>query len=162
METRFVISLEDFPEEGRRLCGELDGAVFGIDDADLRCTGALRYDFDAQLYETELVLRGSASAPFRLRCVRCLQEFDYELELDGLTLSADVKGKLAVDLTDELREELVIELPAYPKCELVDAECKINDSFGDFRLAKDPQLGVDSATPSGESVWDALDKIPGR
>ncbi len=162
METRFVISLEEFPEEGRHVEGELDGAIFGIDGADLRCTGPLSYEFDAQLYETELVLRGSAGAPFRLRCVRCLQEFDYELVVEDITLSADVKGKLSVDLTDELREELVLELPAYPKCELVEEECKINDSFGDFRLAKDPLPGVDSATPSGESVWDALDSLSGR
>ncbi len=162
MQTRFVISLEEFPEEGLHLVGEVDGAIFGIDDADLRCTGPLSYDVEVQLYDTELVLRGRVSAPFRLRCVRCLAEFDYELEIDELTLSADVKNKLSVDLTDELREELVLELPAYPKCELVDAECKINDSFGDFRLAKDPQPGVDSATPSGESVWDALDSLPGR
>ncbi len=162
METRFVISLEEFPEEGLHLVGEVDGAVFGIDDADLRCTGALSYDVEVQLYDTELVLRGRVSAPFRLRCVRCLEEFDYELELDELTLSVDVKGKLAADLTEELREELVLELPAYPKCELIGEECKINASFGDFRLDKDPQPGVNSATPSGESVWDALDSIPGR
>ncbi len=162
METRFVISLEEFPEEGLHLVGEVDGAIFGIDDADLRCTGPLSYDVEVQLYDTELVLRGCVSAPFRLRCVRCLEEFDYELEIDDLTLSADVKGKLAIDLTEELREELVLELPAYPKCELMGEECKINDSFSDFRLDKDPQPGVDSATPSGESVWDALDSFSGR
>ncbi len=119
METRFVISLEEFPEEGLHLVGEVDGAIFGIDEADLRSTGPLSYDVDVQLYDTELVLRGSVSAPFRMRCVRCLEEFDYVLELDELTLSADVKGKLAVDLTEELREELVLELPAYPKCEVI-------------------------------------------
>ncbi len=162
METRFVISLEEFPEDGLHLVGELDGALIGIDEADLRSTGPLHYDVEVQLYDTELVLRGRVSASFRMRCVRCLEEFDYDLELDELTLSADVKGKLAVDLTDELREELVLELPAYPKCELVGEECKINDSFGDFRLAKDPQPGVDSATPSGESVWDALDSLSGQ
>ncbi len=160
METRFVIPLEEFPEEGLRLEGEVSGAIFGIDEADLRSTGPLHYDVEVQLYDTELVLRGSVSAPFRMRCVRCLEEFDYVLELDGLTLSADVKDKLSVDLTEELREELVLELPPYPKCELIGEECKINDSFGDFRLDKDPQPGVDSATPSGESVWDALDSLP--
>ncbi len=162
METRFVIPLEEFPEEGLRLEGELDGAILGIEEADMRSTGPLHYEVEVQLYDTELVLRGTVSAPFRMRCVRCLEEFDYELVLDELTLSADVKDRLSIDLTDELREELVLELPAYPKCELVDEECKINDSFGDFRLAKDPQPGVDSATPSGESVWDALDSLPGQ
>ncbi len=162
MQSRLIISLEEFPEEGRRLCGELDGALFGIDDDFLRSTGPLEYELEAHLYDTELMLRGRASAPFRLRCNRCLEEFDYEAEIEDVILTEDVKGKLEVDLTEQLREELVLCLPDYPKCELVGEECKINASFGDFRLDKDPQMGVDSATPSGESVWDALDKIPNR
>ena len=68
--------------------------------------------------------------------------------------------KLAQDITEDLREEVVLGLPSYPKCEISGLECEINDTFGDFRLDKDPHSGVDSATPSGESVWDALDKFP--
>ncbi len=160
MQARLIIPLEEFPEEGRRLGGELDGALFGIDDDFLRCAGPLEYELDAQLYDTELVVRGRASAPFRLRCNRCLEEFDYVVEVDDIALTEDVKGKLSVDITEQLREELVLALPDYPKCELVGEECKINASYGDFRLDKDPLSGVDSATPSGESVWDALDQIP--
>ncbi len=162
MQQRLIIPLEEFPEEGRRLGGELDGALFGIDDDFLRSTGPLRYELEAQLYDTELMVRGRASAPFRLRCNRCLEEFDYEVEVEDIILTEDVKGKLEADLTEQLREELVLCLPDYPKCELVGEECEMqkNASYGDFRLDKDPQSGVDSATPSGESVWDALDQIP--
>ncbi len=160
MQERLIISLEEFPEQGRRLCGELDGALFGIDDDFLRSVGPLVYELDAQLYDTELMVRGRASAPFRLRCNRCLEEFDYEVEVEDIILTEDVRGKLEADLTEQLREELVLDLPDYPKCELVGEECKINAAYGDFRLDKDPQTGVNSATPSGESVWDALDQIP--
>jgi hypothetical protein len=83
-----------------------------------------------------------------------------KVELDDLAFSYDVKGKLALDVTEDLREEVVLALPSYPKCEISDLECEINDTFGDFRLDKDPQPGVNSATPSGDSVWDALDSLP--
>ena len=160
MQTQLIISLEDFPEEGRILRGELDSALFGIDSASLRSTGPLSYDLEVQLFETELMVRGSLTAPFELRCDRCLAQFPYEIEIDDFTLSYDVKGKLALDITEDLREEVVLALPSYPKCEISGLECEINDTFGDFRLDKDPQMGVDSATPSGESVWDALDQLP--
>ncbi len=160
MQTQLIISLEEFPEEGRYLSGELDAAIFGIDSAALHSTGPLRYELEAQLFETELVLRGSISAPFELRCDRCLNQFPYTVELEELAFSYDVKGKLALDITDDLREEVVLALPSYPKCEISGLECEINDTFGDFRLDKSPQPGVNSATPSGESVWDALDSLP--
>lgn len=160
MQKSLIISLEEFPEEGVQLCGELDGALFDIDSEAIRSTGPLSYELEAQLFDTELVVHGRVSAPFSLRCDRCLTHFDYTVELPALALSYEVKGKLSADITEDLREELILALPAYPKCELSGLECEINDILGDFRLDKNPDSGVDSATPSGESVWDALDRLP--
>ena len=160
MQARVIIPLEEFPEEGLFVEGEADGALFGIDNTGAQSVSPLSYSLEAQLYETELVLRGRVAATFRLRCDRCLREFDYEVELSELTISVDVKGKAAADVTEELREEVLLELPGYPKCEISGLECEINDTFCDFRLDKDPHSGVNSATPSGKSVWDALDDFP--
>ena len=160
MQMNLIIPLEEFPEEGLRIEGEADGALFGIDNTGAQSTGPLSYSLEAQLYDSELVLRGSISAPFLLRCDRCLREFEYTVAIDDLTLSCDGKGKVAADVTEELREEVLLELPGYPKCEISGLECEINDTFCDFRLDKDPQSGVDSAAPSSESVWDALDSFP--
>ena len=160
MQDRLIISLEEFPEEGLRLSGELDGSVFDIDTDAIRSIGPLVYDLEVQLYDTELMLRGTLSAEFSLRCDRCLRCFDYDVVVEDFTLSEEVKGKTAFDATEFVREDIVLALPAYPKCELADTECEINDNFGDFRLDKDPQSGVDSAAPSSESVWDALDSFP--
>ena len=160
MDSRLIIALEDFPEEGRFLEGDIDGAVFGIDSAELRSTGPLHYALAAHLYEHELVLRGSLAAPFNMCCNRCLARFDYTAEIPDVTLSFDVAGKGSFDATDALREELVLVLPSYPKCEHAGLDCEKNDIIRDFRLDKNPGSGVDSATPSGDSVWDVLDKLP--
>ena len=160
MDSRLIISLEDFPEEGRYLEGDIDGAVFGIDTEDLRSAGPLHYALEAQLYEHELVLRGSLSALFNMRCNRCLARFDYTAEITDATLSFDVGGKGSFDATEALREELVLILPSYPKCEHAGLDCEKNDIIRDFRLDKNPGSGVDSATPSGDSVWDVLDQLP--
>jgi uncharacterized protein len=162
MQTNLIISLEEFPEEGRYITGELDAAIFGIDSAALQSTGPLHYELELQLFETELMVRGRVWAEFELRCDRCLAEFPYTVELEDLAFSYDVKGKLAQDITEDLREEVVLGLPSYPKCEISGLKCKINDTFGDFRLDKDPQSGVESPAPSGQSVWDALDQFPSK
>ena len=75
MQTNLIISLEEFPEEGRYLSGELDASIFGIDCDALRSTGPLSYELEVQLFETELMVRGSICAPFELRCDRCLALF---------------------------------------------------------------------------------------
>lgn len=160
MESQVRIPLEDFPEDGLKLIGDADGTLFELDGPDARSIGPLHYELEAKLYDTELLVRGQLSAPFRFRCARCLNEFDYTVTVDALTLSYDTEGKVAVDLTEDLREEILLILPAYPKCEISGLECPLNDTFGDFRLDKDPESGVNSATPSGKSVWDALDQLP--
>lgn len=162
MKQQIIIPLEEFPEEGMQLSGELDGSIFDIDCDDVRSIGPVEYRLEAQLYDTELVVRGEIAAPFRLRCMRCLADMEYWVEMDDVSYAIDVKGKLAADVTEEVREDILLELPGYPKCELIGQECEINDKFGDFRLDKDPQPGVNSATPSGNSVWDALDQYPGQ
>ena len=162
MNTRVIVPLEEFPEEGMIIRGEADGALFDTDNTGAKSVSPLSYSIEAHLYDTELLITGDVRATFRLRCDRCMEEFDYEVELEGLTLSYDVKGKLEADLTDDLREEILLELPGYPKCEISGLKCKINDTFGDFRLDKDPQSGVESSAPSGQSVWDALDQFPSK
>lgn len=159
MDTQVIIPLDDFPENGLHLSGEADGALFELDGPDVQSVGPLHYELDAQLYDTELLVRGRISAPFRFRCVRCLNTFEHSVDISDLTLSYDTRGKESLNITEDLREEVLLALPAYPKCELSGTECRINDTFGDFRLDKDPEPGVHSVTPSGKSVWDALDRL---
>lgn len=162
MQTRVIVPLEEFPEEGLVLQGEADGAIFDIDNTGARSVSPLEFDLEAKLYDTELLVTGCVYATFCMRCDRCLEEFEYEVAIEDLALSYDTKGKFEIDLTQDLREEVLLELPGYPKCEISGLKCKINDTFGDFRLDKDPQSGVECPAPSGQSVWDALDQFPSK
>lgn len=161
MNTHVSIPLEGFPEEGLHCSGHIDSSILGLQGNSLQSSGPIAYDLEARLYDAELVIMGSVEAPFRMRCDRCLSEFDHSVQVQELVLSLPVQeGAASIDITEALREELILALPAYPKCEISGKECQINDIIGDFRLDKAPSSGVDSATPSGKSVWDALDGIP--
>ena len=160
MSAHVIIPLEAFPEEGLLCRGEVDSSILALQDSGLRSTGPISYKLEAQLFDHELVVRGELAAPFCMRCDRCLSEFEHTVQVPGIALSFEVQDAPSIDITDALREELILALPNYPKCELADKECQILDINSDFRLDKAPLSGVDSATPSGDSVWDALDKLP--
>ena len=162
MKTHISIPLEDFPEGGLRCRGEADSSILGLESASIRPAGPICYELEAQLYDSELVVRGKVEAPFTMRCDRCLEEFDYTVQATDFALSFEVGDAPSLDITEELREELILALPGYPKCELTGKECQIHDINDDFRLDKAPPSGVDCATPSGESVWQALDQITGK
>ena len=162
MKTQIAIPLEGFPEGCLRCSGEADSSILALESASIRPAGPIHYELEAQLYDSELVVRGKVEAPFTMRCDRCLEEFDYTVQATDFALSFEVGDAPSLDITEELREELILALPGYPKCELTGKECQIHDINDDFRLDKAPPSGVDCATPSGESVWQALDQITGK
>ncbi|MCC8021138.1 MAG: DUF177 domain-containing protein [Akkermansia sp.] len=159
MKDRLVISLDKWPEGGRYCEGELDGSIFGVENEDVKECGSLRYALNAQMHGEELLLSGALSARFRLQCARCLREFEYELRLDDVHISLEVGGERQVDVTEALREELVIVLPAYPKCEISGLECDIKDGNMHFGLDKEGMPEVESPAAGDGKVWDVLDHL---
>lgn len=155
---KLLIELDHLPEEGKRYCDELDQEIFGIDDDELICTGPLEFDLKVQRFEGELFIQGKISAPFQFRCVRCLDMFDYVIENNTFATSIEIDGQSAIDLTQVLREEIVIDFPAYPKCEDGGEENECMAKTSHFRVDKKGSLGVNTSAPSDQNgVWNALD-----
>ncbi len=162
METQFIVSLEDFPPEGKQLVGELDSSIFAIEEQELSCITPLYYDLSIQVFDKELVVRGSLEATFRFCCARCAEYFEYSIICDQFAISEDISEKLSINLTEQLREEILLLIPHYPKCELQGEECEIkykNDKNDDLSLDKGGDSVVNSPTASQNNVWDALDGL---
>lgn len=162
MKKRVIINLQQIGEAGLELSEEVEAAALLGTEAtgSLRAAGPVSCSIRAQVYdEKELVARAAMQAPLRVRCERCLEEFDFTLPV-ACTLNVSLeRDQEEVDLTDDLHEELMLALPTYPKCELIGKSCQINDVMSEFGLDKAPQQGVDSVAPGGKSVWDALDAV---
>ena len=140
---RLLVELENLPEAGKKYSGELDSEIFGIDDEEVTSIGPLAFDLHVQRFENELFVRGNISAPFKFRCVRCLGYFDY-----------------VVDVSDSLREEIVLDFPAYPKCADggMENDCMAKTPY--FGVDKEGGTGVNSSAPIRNSgVWDALNEL---
>ena len=155
---KFLIELEHLPEEGKFFEDELDSEIFGIDDEELISTGPLSFSLKVQRFEGELFVQGKISAPFQFRCVRCLDMFDFVIVNEQFSTSIEIDGRSAVDLTEVLREEIVIDFPAYPKCADSGEENACMAKTSHFGLDKKGQKGVNSSAPNDQGgVWDALE-----
>ena len=97
--------------------------------------GEVEAELDVERNGEKLALRGRASAVARLECVRCLRSFERPFEVE-LTVYADRSGASRrheeedlerdhemrfhdgrqLDLSEDTREALLVELPITPRC----------------------------------------------
>lgn len=157
---RLVIDLATLPEEGKDLQGELEPEVFGLPDNDARPVGPLEFELRAQRFGSELLLSGRLFAAFELTCVRSVHPFIQTIVADPAAVSLEIGNDPQIDATETLREELLLQLPANPRCEDGDepGRCEIDPRY----LAVDKPVADEVETPprdAGDSRWGALDHL---
>ncbi len=117
MDTRLIVDVARLDREGENLAGVLDDAVLELDGALLRAFGGIRYDLFVQLFGTELLVRGTLAQDFDAVCSRCGGDFDFTVTVDDFATSVEIGEKTEfADLTDELRQGIILALPSYPVC----------------------------------------------
>ena len=159
MKKSLKIDTSTLPEEGKIFSGELDGAIFDLPDKNTKAVGPLEYDIQVQKFDSELLVRGSASVTMLFTCVRTLQQFRQTITAESFDFSIELTGS-EVELADHLREETVVLFPDYPRCDEADdpMDCEIDSRY----LAVDKPTHDDVKTPPRDAApnpWDALDAI---
>ena len=115
MESRLVLDVFRLSPSGEALEGEVD--CVDLDEELVKASGAARYRLNAKLYGSELLVRGHLEQGFVLACSRCGRDFTTTVSLDDFAFSCEVDEKSPqVDLTEEIRESIILVLPAYPVC----------------------------------------------
>jgi len=155
---KLLIDLSKLPEEGKSYAGELPKEIFDLPEGDVQAVGPLIYDVWVQRFESELLLTGMLSAVFEFTCVRTLHPFLQTIRLEAAAASMEIEREGEIDVTDALREEVLINLPVDPRCEDGDVpqKCEIDSRY--LSVDKLPEDGVPTA-PRAESDdrWSALD-----
>ena len=155
-----VVNLRHLEEHDVILRGELPVDELDLDTRDemIRVTRPLRHEFEVQMLDRSLLLRGSLRLMLECRCVRCLKPFERELELNPWTCHLPLEGEERVpvvndcaDLTPYVREDMLLELPQHPLCK---PDCRGLEKITTGN-AKNTG-GQDEAVPS---VWAELDKL---
>ncbi len=146
------IHLRQIPAEGLHLEGEEDCPIAQLEPNEVRCTGPLRYVLDAGISEGALWVNGELIQPVELHCVRCLEAFPFEITVKDFTVHTDLTGPEVVDLTPFMREDILLNLPAYPHC----------DREGG-RVCPVPETSTQAADKAVLEArppdWSALDKL---
>jgi uncharacterized protein len=162
MAVSLIIDLPSVPEEGRAFSGELDGSIFDLPENDARSVGPLAYDLWAQRFESELLLTGSLTAPFEFTCVVTLRPFVKTIHLSEVAVSVEIGNASGLDVTEALREEVLIEFPTDPRCDEGDVPepCEIDSRY--LAVDKSPEDEV-SPPPrdGGDDRWSALNNLTG-
>jgi DUF177 domain-containing protein len=142
------IHLKQVPAHGLHLDGNEDCPIHDLEAEGIRCAGQLRYDIDVGVAGGALWARGSLSQPVELRCVSCLGNFVHDIQVPAFAVHTELRGPETVDLTPFIREDLLLNLPAHPRC----------DTDGD-RVCKAKQLKTVEQDTKRKLDWSALDKL---
>lgn len=160
MKERLVIDLAGLPEEGSFETGELSKDTFDLPSEDASPESGLRYELFVKRFESELLLSGNLSGTFEFTCVVTLNRFLQTISLEDVAISLEIAESGEIDVTEAVREELLLAFPANPRCDEGDEprESKIEDRY----LSVDKPPSDELTTPPrdvGDDRWSALDRL---
>ena len=122
MDKALVIDVARLDRDGEEVEGVLDDVVLDLHDEFLRPFAGIRYRLSVQLAGHELLVRGVLEQDFEGVCSRCGSDFDFTVTVPDFLASFETDEKTEiVDLTDELRQSIILALPTYPVCR---ADCR--------------------------------------
>jgi uncharacterized metal-binding protein YceD (DUF177 family) len=149
------VHLNQIPPEGLQLEGEEDCPLADLESEGIRCAGPMRYKIDIGISGHELWANGSISQPVEVTCVSCLEKFVYDVRVPAFAVMRELHGPEVVDLTPAMREDILLNLTAHPRCDSQGGrECKgaasQRDTSGEDRQQR---------AAKREHDWGALDKL---
>ena len=78
---------------------------------------SVSYELTGQLVSGGVLVSGNCRTVLAADCGRCLKGFEFPLEVDGMQMFFEVAdGQEELDVSEDLRAELLLELPMNPLC----------------------------------------------
>jgi uncharacterized metal-binding protein YceD (DUF177 family) len=158
-----IVNLRHLENRNLVLCGKLPLAEldFALRDDIIRATHPLHYDLEIELLDDALLVQGLLQLTLECQCVRCLKDFEFDLELDPWTQhlplepledeeAVSIKND-CVDLTPLVREDIVLGFPQHPLCR--------PDCGGLKRAGVGKARKIAGKEESKPSAWAELNKL---
>jgi len=147
------INVKRIPPDGETIRGSDPASIMELEEPDARFEHDVDYEVLAQLQGPALLVTGKLSTPATLRCSRCLQVFEKPLKVDQFVFHQELNGEDFVDLTPNMREDIILELPQRALCR---EDCRgLCPHCG-----KDLNKGACRCKPEeGDMRWRALENL---
>ena len=130
-------------------------------DPPLAPAGDITYHLSAVMAGADLIVTGTASVPLATVCARCLDDIRVTIAVKDLCFHFEKVRDLEVDLTDEVREELLLAVPSCfycsPDCKGICPMCGAN--LNHASCSCDTQQAEPEPDAAAPSPWDQLDAL---
>lgn len=158
MHRPFHIDLRSLPEGGKDISGTESAAFFELPPGDAaQAISPLKYDLHLERDDGEIVVTGRLEAVFTLECGRCLERFEHRLVIEDYETEIPIEEEGTINLTDSIREDTLVALPSYPRCEDGNVHPRQCPAEGKFESA--PETVAVEPENAGRGVWDALNQL---
>jgi uncharacterized protein len=148
------VHLNQIPHEGLHLEGTDPAAILDFQDSQVRAVSDVRYRLDIGLSDGGLFATGELSVDLEFECVGCLETFRRPLTVPNFACQIELHGPEMVDLTEPMREDILLALPPHPHCDWNgERVCP-----GAARVARIHAAAADPI-PQEREVWGALDQL---
>jgi uncharacterized metal-binding protein YceD (DUF177 family) len=146
------LHLKQIPPEGRHFAGEEPAAILDLAATDFTARTSITYALDVGLSEGGLFATGTLAVDLECACVSCLEKFVLPVRVADFACQVELTGAEEIDLTEPVREDILLALPAHPRCDWDG----IRACPGVARPAAEPS--AEAEAPSRET-WAVLDQL---
>ena len=152
------IHLRQIPEDGLHLETEESADFIALPPEDhVRPVGPVHYSLDVGMSGDSLWATGELGVDLELQCVRCLESFIYPLHIGDIALQVELPATETVDLTPELREDILLALPAHPHCDWSGE--RVCPGGAEARAEAAGLAPSADDRPQTPSAWEKLDQL---
>lgn len=136
--------------------GDDTGVDLDVSGEYLKALGPVHYSLDAGLSGTGLFATGTLEIDLERECVNCLEKFTYPVRIGDFAMQMELEGEETVDLTPQVREDILLNLPHYPRCDW-DGR-KVCEGALKFKSKTGRNVAPEPLAPAAEA-WNELDKL---
>jgi uncharacterized metal-binding protein YceD (DUF177 family) len=147
------IHLNQIPSEGLHIEGTEPSQILDLEDRSIHPVGDIQYSLDVGLSDGGLFATGQLGVDLDLQCVGCLERFRYPLRVQDFACQVELTGAEMVDLTEPVREDILLALPPHPHCDWNGERVCQGVAYRAKTEAADAPLAVKP------EAWGALDQL---
>ena len=149
-----IIEIPKISPDGSTYRGEEPGEMLDlVGDKFAHADGPVSYDLFVYFAAQELIVQGRLEAPVKVLCCRCAGFYSTKLVVSSFLRGYPITDGLeTLDITGDIREDILLELPSYPRCgyegEGVCPHSGVN--LAELKLEEPPRM---------DDPWGALDHL---